>query len=269
MTGSGTVGDPYIIEDVDDLQAMENDLAAYYELGGNIDASATTGWNSGAGFAPITAFTGSLDGKGYKVSALFIDRTFGAAGLFYNNAGSISNLGLVDCDFTDLGGSSLVGYINTGTITKCYSTGAIKETGAGGLGGGFVTINEGTITNCYTRCSVDGGGAGSLGGFVYSNDGTIEDCYSTGAVSNGTFEGGFCQTNADTITNCFWDTETSGQASSDGGTGKTTAQMKTESTFTDAGWDFSTPIWYISGTVNDGYPALAVGFPYSQAHLIS
>ena len=32
MTGSGTVGDPYIIYDVNDLQDIELDLAAYYEL---------------------------------------------------------------------------------------------------------------------------------------------------------------------------------------------------------------------------------------------
>ena len=39
MTGSGTQEDPYIIENVTDLQNIQNDLSAYYELGGNIDAS--------------------------------------------------------------------------------------------------------------------------------------------------------------------------------------------------------------------------------------
>ncbi|GAH55590.1 unnamed protein product [marine sediment metagenome] len=32
MTGSGTELSPYIIYNVNDLQAMENDLMAYYEL---------------------------------------------------------------------------------------------------------------------------------------------------------------------------------------------------------------------------------------------
>ena len=32
MTGSGTELDPYIIHDINDLQAMKNDLTAYYEL---------------------------------------------------------------------------------------------------------------------------------------------------------------------------------------------------------------------------------------------
>lgn len=53
MTGSGTAGDPYIIYDVNDLQAMKDDLTAYYELANNIDASATSGWNGGKGFEPI------------------------------------------------------------------------------------------------------------------------------------------------------------------------------------------------------------------------
>ena len=36
----------------------------------------------------------------------------------------------------------------------------------------------------------------------------------------------------------FWDIETSGQAESAGGEGKTTAEMQMKSTFTDAVWDF-------------------------------
>jgi hypothetical protein len=56
------------------------------------------------------------------------------------------------------------------------------------------------------------------------------------------------------VTNCFWDTDT-GAATSAAGIGKTTAEMQTESTFTDAGWDFDT-VWGIGGSVNGGYPYL-------------
>jgi hypothetical protein len=62
-----------------------------------------------------------------------------------------------------------------------------------------------------------------------------------------------------TITASFWDVETSGQTSSAGGEGKTTAEMKTLSTFTSAGWDFvgetangTEDIWTICQGVN--YP---------------
>jgi len=57
------------------------------------------------------------------------------------------------------------------------------------------------------------------------------------------------------ISDCFWDTTTSGQTTSDGGTGKTTAEMKRQSTFAAAGWDF-VGVWGI--TENQGYPYLRV-----------
>jgi hypothetical protein len=56
----------------------------------------------------------------------------------------------------------------------------------------------------------------------------------------------------DSITLSFWDREASGQTTSDGGTGKTTAEMQTAKTFLDAGWDFvdetangTEDIWWI------------------------
>ena len=266
MTGSGTAADPYIISTVTDLQNIDDDLTAYYELGGNIDASATSTWNSNQGFAPIgktaaTAFSGQLDGKGYTVSDLFIDRT-GVNGLFYIVSGTVQNLGLVDINMTSTGSIGGMCQENQGTIPRCYVTGVMA---GGSHMGGFVQWNStGTITNSFSRVSITGDGGNNIAGFVQFNGsaGTCDDCYATGALANGgggAKEAGFCQLNdGGSIPNCFWDTETTGQASSDGGTGKTTAQMKTESTFTDAGWDFLT-IWFIDGVSNNGYPALGLG----------
>ena len=50
--------------------------------------------------------------------------------------------------------------------------------------------------------------------------------------------GGLVAYNDGSVINCFWDTETSEKPYSDGGTGKTTVEMQTLLTFTDAGWDF-------------------------------
>jgi hypothetical protein len=41
------------------------------------------------------------------------------------------------------------------------------------------------------------------------------------------------------VDNSFWDTETSGQATSDGGTGKTTAEMQDIATFSGVGWNIT------------------------------
>jgi len=54
------------------------------------------------------------------------------------------------------------------------------------------------------------------------------------------------------VISCFWDIQTSRQIKSTGGTGKTTAEMKSASTFLEARWDFvdetvngNEDIWWI------------------------
>jgi hypothetical protein len=130
----------------------------------------------------------------------------------------------------------LVGWNYQGTITNCYSTGGV--TGNGYYVGGLAGENSGTITNCYSTGSVTETGE-YVGGLVGENSGTITNCYSTGSVSGNSYIGGLVGYNSEVeVVNSFWDIETSGQTTSAGGTGKTTAEMKTKSTFTDAGWDF-------------------------------
>ena len=61
--------------------------------------------------------------------------------------------------------------------------------------------------------------------------------------------------NSGSVDDSSWDKETSQTDSSDRGTGKTTVEMKTKSTYTDVGWDFDT-IWDIKPEINNGYPYL-------------
>ncbi|MHC4125938.1 MAG: fibronectin type III domain-containing protein, partial [Planctomycetota bacterium] len=79
-----------------------------------------------------------------------------------------------------------------------------------------------------------------LGGLAGTNSGTISNCFSTGQVTGGSlWFGGLVGGNGGgTISDCFWDVNTSDLDTSAGGIGKTTEQMHTKSTFTDAGWDF-------------------------------
>jgi hypothetical protein len=51
------------------------------------------------------------------------------------------------------------------------------------------------------------------------------------------YVGGLVGQNWGTVSNSFWDTETSGQATSAGGIGKTPVQMKNIYTFSSAGWN--------------------------------
>jgi hypothetical protein len=114
-----------------------------------------------------------------------------------------------------------------GNIINSYSTGTVSaiEYHAGGL----VGYNNGKITNSYSVGEV----IGNTGGLVGEN-GTNE--YGTGA-----------------ITGSYYDTDINGQDAAGKGEGKSTAEMKTESTF--AGWDFNNT-WGISGDKNNGYPHL-------------
>jgi hypothetical protein len=65
----------------------------------------------------------------------------------------------------------------------------------------------------------------------------VGNSYSTGSVTGDSEVGGLVGVNDGTVSNSFWDTETSGQSTSDGGTGKTTAQMQDVTTFLGAAWD--------------------------------
>lgn len=72
-------------------------------------------------------------------------------------------------------------------------------------------------------------------GFVH--DETTEKSYCTGVVTSAGFVGGFCAENYGTVTGCFWDTTTSGENTSAGGTGKNTTEMQDIDTYTAASWD--------------------------------
>jgi len=146
---------------------------------------------------------------------------------------------------------------NMGKIAECYATGSVS---GDDTIGGFVGVNDGgTIRDSYATGPV-GGRSSYVGGFVGANDfnALVDNSYSTGRVTApaGDSVGGFAGYIWNTvIAHSFYDTETSGQSDTGKGEPKTTAEMTTSTTFTDAGWDFAT-IWGIDPVVNNGYPTL-------------
>ena len=134
----------------------------------------------------------------------------------------------------------LVGWNKNGTVSNSYATGRVIGTSnVGGLLGknGASKDYVGTVSNSYATGRVIADDI--IGGLVGRNDktGSISDSYSVGSVTGSTNVGGLVGKNQGTVTNSFWDTQTSGQPTSPAGTGKTTAQMKDISTFSGAGWD--------------------------------
>ena len=270
--GSGTSGDPYMISNTTDLGLLSGLQATwncYFIQTADIDASSTITWNGGEGFKPIanstTRFTGSYDGDGHTIDGLYISRSSDYCGFFgFTNGANIIDLGLTNVNISAGGYTGGLVGDNNGTITNCYSTGSVNVTGdrVGGLIGDNI---GGTVSNCYSTCSVNG--TGNVGGLVgYHFSGTVSNCYSTGSVNGSGTVGGLVGVNLyGTVSNSFWDKQTSGQPTSSGGTGKTTTEMKTLSTFTSAGWDFYGPgtegIWNIGNGRNNGYPYFRWWYP--------
>jgi hypothetical protein len=136
------------------------------------------------------------------------------------------------------GGVSVGGLVgnNEGSVTSSYSTGGVS--GGGGIGG-VVGENGGTVINCYFTGNVIG--EWGIGGLVGTNGGTVDTSYSAGTVtgmSDAWAVGGLVGQNREgSLSNSFWNIETSEEVMSDDGMGKTTAEMKSIATFSGAGWN--------------------------------
>lgn len=181
-------------------------------------------------------FRGTLDGGGFAVQNLVIDRPdSNSAGLLRSvgEDGVVKNLILEDINFTGKEHIGALTVTNYGTITDTHVIGGTIT--ADGRSGGFVATNNGTVSDSSTSAhvvnkgSISGGFAGNntgtiidshakgnvegslwrTGGFVGSNSGTaegagvIKNCYATGHVVGGEFTGGLVGWSDGDITNSY------------------------------------------------------------------
>lgn len=241
-------------------------------------------------------FTGNFNGQYYNITSLYI-RVYNGIDLFpnigmfgYISGGTISNVSLINVSVYSTGDSigGLVGNFITGTIVNCSTGGSVTSSAFSNIGGLVGGQSGGIINGSYSNCSVDGGSeVGGLVGLVeggvitnsyslgnVSSDGSdigglvggrtggaIIDSYSTGSVTGYSYLGGLVgKSTGGSVTNSFWNIDTSGQSTSVGGTGENTTQMKTRSTYTCAGWNFTIcsnlGIWGLNSSMNLGYPFL-------------
>ena len=138
---------------------------------------------------------------------------------------------------------------------------------------GLMTQNV-TLTNSYASGTVSGYlGIGGAVGYVMSTGSSMAHVYSLASVSgiNQSLTGGLVgyANNTPAITTSYWDTDISGQNSSDGGTAKTTSELQCPTAPGDVScdptifadwdatvWDFGTSAEYpvlIRDSDNDGY----------------
>ncbi|MCK4530093.1 MAG: T9SS type A sorting domain-containing protein [Candidatus Marinimicrobia bacterium] len=166
----------------------------------------------------------------------------------------------------------LIGECDYSRIDNCYSTVDVipnkyynyknvlidyRTDYVGGLIGS--SNNQSIINNCYSVGKVGGERSTYTGGLVGGNGNrsTILNCFSMGSVlanQSNWKVGGLIGSNYNSsrVNNSFWDIETSNISSSSGGTGKSTIEMKTIETFSNAGWNIES-IWMKSDSINNGY----------------
>jgi hypothetical protein len=232
---------------------MKYDLKAYYILGNNIDASETKNWNNGQGFEPIgnreNPFTGSFDGRGYKIYNLYINTTRDRVGLFgfVEWRGIVKNVGLENVKISSTGNyvGGLIGE-NEGIVSNCYSTGYVNGRD---LVGGLIGDNDGEVFNCYSTVSVDG--FINVGGLIGDNEGTVSNCYSTGSVKGGPGVGGLIGLNAGNVSNCYSTGSVRGYKEAGGLIGYNHFRGVVSNCYSTGSVDAKD--WYVGGLIGNNY----------------
>ena len=279
LSGSGTAGDPYVIDTAATLQGFAQLVnggnsfeGKFIELTNDIDLlkEGVCGEKIGS-WTPIgkdKAFKGTFDGKGHKILNLYInDGTEDNAGLFGINDGTIKDLAVTG---TVTGGRYAGGIVGTnrsnGKIESCSN--ACNVTGSSEVGG-IAGLNEGgAIDNCYNTGDITGDSkVGGVSG--YNDGGTIENSYSIGNITGSSNAGGVAGSNNGTVENCYY------LGSAEDGSGNGTP--KTESKFKSGEVAFllqskqSKQVWgqKLTGNDKDDHPVLTgdadtkvVKFPY-------
>jgi hypothetical protein len=254
--GSGTPGDPYLINEAEHLNAIglnPIDLNKHFKLVSDMDMSAYSGANFNIiGTTLSIPFSGTFDGNNCRVCNFTYStadkKYIGLFGFVDGEDALIKDLAVLNPNVDVEPGyhvGALVGYLKNGMISSCRTVGGTVK--ATHYVGGLVGWNDdGDIINCYSTTDVNGECA--VGGLVGKGYDQVQESFSAGNVaSDGNLVGGFGGYNTGQIQTSFWDKQTSDQTTGVGLTegggvadvnGKTTSEMKTQSTFTDAGWDF-------------------------------
>jgi hypothetical protein len=142
----------------------------------------------------------------------------------------------------------LVGSLNGGWVIASAATGSVGRAQAS-QAGGLVGSANGDVVQCYATGDVTG--SASVGGLVGTSANLIGESYSVGRVTGTTNVGGLVGTvtagPSQAVLHSFWDTTTSGQAASAGGTGVPTSAMKDPNNW--LAWD-----GYVAWSLGAQYP---------------
>ena len=170
--GTGAKWDPYIIKTGGQLLLAKDHSDKYFELGGNIDLN-NKNW------LPFE-FKGTLDGKGYSISNLYINRIDDSQGLFSTCSGTVSNLTVRNVNI-NAPQSSHVGTLSGtgGTFNNCkVILGEASSITGNNYVGGIAGL-EAKLTGCSVESMSQNPvvrGNSNVGGLVGKTSSDIESC---------------------------------------------------------------------------------------------
>ena len=230
---------------------------------------------------------GSVSGLGMEQVSIASSRPAVVGGITGSNSGSITASYATGTITVNVGGATngntlaggLVGHnALAGAVQASFAevTVAASHSRTAAIAGGLTGQNDGRIQASYAAGAVAATGVSRFtkaGGLAGNNGGTITASYARGRVTatgSGTVAGGLVGgiLRSGTATASYWDTVTSGQTASAGGTGQTSSALQNPGGYNYsgiyAGWNLNldgvaggdSP-WYFRGA--NQYPILAYG----------
>lgn len=195
-SGDGSLGNPYMISNARQLNAIRNNLSASYKLSASIDLSGYEWMPIGTETEP---FTGTFDGSGYEISNLNIDLPndsyIGFFGYVTNNGLVNPNIFNLKLDVVNINGNgyigSLIGYGEDVNLNQIYVTTKItaSSSSTGYIGGIVGYADNSNISNSSVSGIISGIG-GNIGGLVGYLDGDINYSYSDADIYGDNYIGG-------------------------------------------------------------------------------
>ena len=230
---------------------------------------------------------GRVTGLGMEQVSIASSRPAVAGGLVGSNSGSIATSYATGAITVNAGGATngntlaggLVGHnALAGAVQASFAevTVAASHSRTAAIAGGLAGQNDGRIQASYAAGAVAATGVSRFtkaGGLAGNNGGTITASYARGRVTatgGGTVAGGLVggALRNGTASASYWDTTTSGQTASAGGTGQTSSALQNPGGYNYsgiyAGWNLNLDgvtggdnPWYFRG--DNQYPILAYG----------
>ena len=231
--GSGTAGDPYLIETAAQLAFLSymvnkdfDTQGLYFRLTTDVDLNGSEdqpwipiglydrgfdedgcdrGNLNSVGFSPQTAFKGHFDGNGYIISNIYINNEGGYTGLFgYADSWMEGDTAVIENVYVTNGyvngneSGGIVGHGGKVIISRCRN-GAVIE---GNTVGGIVGRGAKVVSNCSNIGRLKGINVGGIAGMMSSVE--ISECFNEGDIEASRLGGGILSSSSRAmIDNCY------------------------------------------------------------------